>query len=533
MPSTVAPDTRDRSDTAFFGHPRGLSTLFFTEMWERFSYYGMRAFLLLFMVAEKDKGGMGLSAAEAGLIYGMYTSSVYLMSVPGGWIADRFLGLQRAVLIGGALIMFGHIALALPMDKTFYVGLGLVVLGTGLLKPNISAIVGRLYPQDDKRRDSGYSIYYMGINLGAFLAPLACGFLAQSNSFRTFLSDQGIDPNSAWHFGFGAAAVGMFFGLIQYVLGVRHLKEAGKKPTPPESEAHAARNRLILAGAIAATIGIPILFGLLHTNDIMKVGDSFSILLTVLPLGIFIPLMIWGCQNTDERRRLAVIMVLFAGAAMFWFCFDQAGSTLNLFAENHTRNSLLGFEFPSSWFQSINAVFVVALAPVFAILWVVLAKRGKEPSAPAKFGAGLVLVGLGFAVLLPAAATIDGPESGLASFIGVAHEPVRVSPIWLVMLYFVHTTAEMCLSPVGLSSMSKLAPERIGGLVMGIWFLASSVGNFLAGQAAGYSDRSAHVAFLTAMIILPAILGGVLFVLTKPIGRMLARGQEAVKPAGH
>jgi POT family proton-dependent oligopeptide transporter len=532
MPSTVAPETRDRSDTAFFGHPRGLSTLFFTEMWERFSYYGMRAFLLLFMVAEKDKGGMGLSAAEAGLIYGMYTSCVYLMSVPGGWIADRFLGLQRAVLIGGALIMFGHISLAMPWEQSFYVGLGLVVLGTGLLKPNISAIVGRLYGVTDARRDSGYSIYYMGINLGAFLAPLACGFLAQSNTFRTFLSDQGIDPNSAWHFGFGAAAVGMFFGLVQYVLGVRHLKDAGKRPTPPENEAAAARNRIILAAALGATVGIPVLFALLHTNGIMDVGDSFSILLTVLPIGLFTSLMIWGCTNTDERRRLAVIMVLFAGAAMFWFCFDQAGSTLNLFAERHTQNSLLGFDFPSSWFQSINAVFVVALAPVFAILWVVLAKRGKEPSAPAKFGAGLVLVGLGFAVLLPAAATIDGPESALGSFIGVSHDPVRVSPAWLVMLYFVHTLAEMCLSPVGLSSMSKLAPERIGGLVMGIWFLASSVGNFLAGKAAGYSDRSDHMTFLTVMIILPAILGVILFVLVKPIGRMLAAGKATAEP-GH
>jgi POT family proton-dependent oligopeptide transporter len=533
MPSTVAPETRDRSDTAFFGHPRGLSTLFFTEMWERFSYYGMRAFLLLFMVADKDKGGMGLSAAEAGIIYGMYTASVYLMSVPGGWIADRYLGLQRAVLIGGALIMFGHVSLALPIDEGFFVGLGLVVLGTGLLKPNISAIVGRLYGQTDARRDSGYSIYYMGINIGAFLAPLVCGFLAQSNTFRTFLSDQGIDPNSAWHFGFGAAAVGMFFGLVQYVLGTRHLKDAGKRPTPPANELERKRNHIILVAAIAAVIAVPILFGFLDARGVMSVDDSFSILLAILPVGLFTSLMIWGCTNTDERRRLAVIMVLFTGAAMFWACFDQAGSTLNLFAERHTRNSLLGFEFPSSWFQSINAVFVVALAPVFAVLWVVLARRGKEPSSPAKFGAGLVLVGLGFAVLIPAAFTIDGPETVATAFVGVEHSPVKVSPGWLVMLYLVHTMAEMCLSPVGLSSMSKLAPERIGGLVMGIWFLASAVGNFLAGRAAGFSDRSDHVTFLTVMILLPAALGVVLFILTKPIGRMLARGETAAPPAAH
>jgi POT family proton-dependent oligopeptide transporter len=531
MSSTVAPETRDRSDTAFFGHPRGLSTLFFTEMWERFSYYGMRAFLLLFMVASKDKGGMGLSAAEAGLIYGMYTSSVYLMSVPGGWIADRFLGLQRAVLIGGILIMSGHIALAMPMDGSFYVGLGLVVLGTGLLKPNISAIVGRLYGPDDKRRDSGYSIYYMGINLGAFIAPLVCGFLAESDSFRTFLSNQGIDPNSAWHFGFGAAAVGMAFGIVQYALGTRHLKGAGRSPTPPENAAAAARNRIILVAALGAVFGLPVVFYLLDSNGIMSIKDSFSYLLTILPIALFSSLMVWGCTNTDERRRLAVIMVLFAGAAMFWFCFDQAGSTLNLFTERHTERSMLGFKFPASWFQSINAVFVVALAPVFAILWVVLAKRGKEPSAPAKFGASLILVGLGFAVLIPAAITIDGPETGIGELVGVAYDPVKVSPAWLVMLYFVHTMAEMCLSPVGLSSMSKLAPERIGGLVMGIWFLASSVGNFLAGMAAGYAEPAAHTTFFTVMIILPAALGVILFLLVKPISRMLARGQDAAKPA--
>ena len=531
MPSPSAPETRDRSDTAFFGHPRGLSTLFFTEMWERFSYYGMRAFLMLFMVAPKDRGGMGLSAAEAGVVYGMYTASVYLMSVPGGWIADRFLGLQRAVLIGGILIMCGHIALALPMEESFYAGLGLVVLGTGLLKPNISAIVGRLYGADDARRDSGYSIYYMGINVGALIAPLACGFLAESESFRTFLSNQGLDPNSAWHYGFGAAAVGMFFGIVQYALGTRHLKGAGRLPAPPENEAAARRNRFILVGALAAVFGLPVLFYALHDAGIVSIEDSFSYLLTVLPIALFTSLLIWGCTNTDERRRLAVIMVLFAGAAMFWFCFDQAGSSLTLFTERHTERTLLGFEFPASWFQSINAFFVILLAPVFAILWVVLAKRGKEPSAPAKFGAGLVLVGLGFAVVIPAAITIDGPDTTMSALIGVEYDPVQVSPMYLVMLYFVHTVAEMCLSPVGLSSMSKLAPERIGGLVMGIWFLAASVGNFLAGQAAGFAEPIKHVTFFTVMVLLPAALGIVLFILTRPIKRMLARSGEPAAPA--
>jgi POT family proton-dependent oligopeptide transporter len=525
MSSTVAPETRDRSDTAFFGHPRGLSTLFFTEMWERFSYYGMRAFLVFYMTAPVDKGGLGFSLAVAGIIYGMYTASVYLMGVPGGWIADRFLGLRRAVMIGGALIMAGHAVLALPIEQGFYLGLALVVLGTGLLKPNISALVGQLYGPSDIRRDAGYSLYYMGINIGAFGAPLVCGYLAQDERFRYWLEHSaGVDPNSAWHIGFGAAAVGMFLGLVQYILGVRHLKGAGEHPTPPKNEAEAGRNKLILGGILAAVIGLPALIYVLHDTGVLAdkeaVGNFFGVILALLTIALFTGLYTVGCQSTDERRQLIVIFVLFLGATMFWACFDQAGSVLNLFADTHTRRELLGFSFPASWLQSVNSLFVISFAPVVAALRVVLAKRKREPSSPAKFGTGLVLVGLGFAVMIPAASMIeagDGP----------------VSPGFLIGLYLMHTFAELCLSPVGLSSMSKLAPARWGGLVMGIWFLASANGSFLAGRAVGLSEDMEPTDFFTLMIILPAALGAVFFALVRPISRMLARSETGKEPAGH
>jgi POT family proton-dependent oligopeptide transporter len=517
----------DRSDTAFFGHPRGLSTLFFTEMWERFSYYGMRAFLVLFMTADTKAGGLGFSPAKAGIIYGMYTASVYLMSVPGGWIADRFLGLRRAVLIGGVGIMFGHIALAMPIAQGFYAGLILIVLGTGLLKPCISTIVGQLYTKEDPRRDAGYSIYYMGINIGAFFAPLLCGYLAQDERFRYFLKHSlSVDPNSAWHFGFAAAAVGMAAGLIQYYLGMRHLGDVGAKPVAPANPAEASRNKTILAAILAGVVALPVTIVVLLKAGVLggeeDVRNLFGLVLIAVSVAVF-AMLYRGAENRDETRRVTVILVLFVGAVMFFGCFEQAGSVLNLFAENHSRRDLAGFSFPASWLQSVNSVFIIVLAPVFAALWVWWNKRGSEPSAPAKFGAGLVLVGAGFLVMIPAAMAIDGDPIKLSGYFGALPAPTLVSPSWLIGLYFMHTCAELCLSPVGLSSMSKLAPQRWGGFVMGIWFLGAAIGNFLAGQVVEYSDRMAPTDFFLMMIAFPVILAAVFFVLVKPIGRMLAR----------
>ncbi len=450
------------SDRAFFGHPRGLSTLFFTEMWERFSYYGMRALLILFMTAAPAAGGLGFDTATAGAVYGLYTSMVYMVTLPGGWIADRLIGQRRAVLYGAIIIASGHFSMAFPSLTTFYLGLVLIVIGTGLLKGNISVLVGQLYPPGDNRRDAGFSIYYMGINTGAFLAPLICGFLGQRVN---------------WHLGFAAAGVGMVFGIIQYVLGARHLGNVGLDPTPASSPAAAATlwQRTMLWGGISlvacVAFGLALYAGVLPITP-TQIADAAGYLLLVTTIVFFGWLFFGGDWTPVERKRLYVIGVFFLAAALFWSEFEQAGSTLNLFADRSTRTSILGWNFPSSWFQSFNALFIILFAPVFAWLWVRLGDR--EPSSPVKFGIGLIGVGAGFAVLIPAA---QAAESG-----------ALVSPLWLTSTYLVHTFAELCLSPVGLSSMTKLAPARVAGLMMGVWFLGAAVGNFIGGRLASFYE---------------------------------------------
>lgn len=464
------------SDKAFFGHPRGLSTLFFSEMWERFSYYGMRGFLLLYMVADVENGGLGLSVPVGTAVYGTYTSMVYLLSLPGGWLADRLLGPRRAVLYGGILIAAGHFSLAFPAEATFYLGLLLVVFGTGLLKPNISVIVGHLYGEKDIRRDSGFTIFYMGINLGAFMGPLITGYLVQNAGFRTWLSGMGMDPNSAWHWGFGAAGVGMTLGLIQYIASGKLLGEAGLKPSPaksPEAFAQLKRTATIWFGVFLASLvvlGFSLSSGSITITP-EQVTTGYRYVLIAVVVGFFWWLFEGPGNNwtREERGRLWVITVMFVAAAIFWSVFEQAGSTLNLFATGSTDNRLFGLNFPSVWFQSLNALFIVMFAPVFAWLWVKMGS--KQPASPAKFSFGLMGVGLGFLLLVPAAQ--------LASSGGL------VSPLWLTGVYLIHTWAELALSPVGLSSMTKLAPPRIVSLMMGVWFLGASVGNYLGGEMAG------------------------------------------------
>jgi POT family proton-dependent oligopeptide transporter len=436
----------------FFGHPRGLATLFMTELWERFSYYGMRALLVLFMTASAASGGLGFDVAKAGALYGLFTSMVYLLSLPGGWIADRILGQRKAVLYGGALIAAGNLCLALPAAYTFYFGLALAATGTGLLKPNVSVMVGQLYEAGDRRRDAGFSIFYMGINLGAFLAPLACGYLGQKVN---------------WHLGFGLAAVGMILGLIQYVAGGRHLREAGLCSALPANPAQAASQRRWLGAGLGAAL---ILIGALVMLDVtaQALSDALGVVLLVTVVVFFVWLFFGGDWTPVERKRLFVVGVLFAASALFWCLFEQAGSTLNLFAERSTDKNVLGFAFPASWLQSLNALFIIALAPVFAWVWVKLGAR--EPSSPAKFVFGLLTAGLGFAVL----------DAGASKAVGGA----QVSPLWLVGVYLLHTIGELCLSPIGLSAMTKLAPVRIGSLLMGVWFLSLSVGNYLGGRIA-------------------------------------------------
>jgi proton-dependent oligopeptide transporter, POT family len=494
------------SQRGFFGHPAGLSTLFFTEMWERFSFYGMRAFLLLYMTAAASVGGMGLDAAIAAPIYGMYTSLVYLSNLPGGWIADRLLGPRRAVLYGAIIIACGHFSLAVPATAAFYLGLLLIVLGTGLLKPNISVMVGQLYTDQDVRRDSAFSIFYMGINLGAFIGPLITGFLAQSDSFRATLAGWGFDPNSAWHWGFGAAGVGMTLGIVQYIAGGRRLGSAGLKPVATDSAAADSRYRKRAWLSIGA--GFFILFGLgvgIATGALAvtakQVTSVYSAVLVAITIAFFAGLFVAGKWTRAERDRLYLIVVLFIAAALFWSVFEQAGSTLNLFADRSTDNRLFGYSFPSSWWQSVNALLIFILAPVFAWLWVKLGDR--QPASPTKFALGLIGVGLGFLVLMPAAQFAAGGA--------------KVGLFWLFAVYLVHTLAELCLSPVGLSAMTQLAPRKITSVMMGVWFLAASVGDFAAGQAASFYESMPLPRLLATVAVLPILAGVLMFVLRRPL----------------
>jgi POT family proton-dependent oligopeptide transporter len=495
-PHRVAVRTVAPHDRAFFGHPRGLSTLFFTEMWERFSYYGMRALLILFMTASAAEGGLGFDTAAAGAVYGLYTSMVYMACLPGGWVADRLIGQRRAVLWGGILIAAGHFSMAMASLLTFYLGLLLIVLGTGLLKGNISVLVGTLYSPTDNRRDAGFSIYYMGINLGAFIAPLVCGYLGQR-----------VD----WHIGFAAAGVGMVLGVIQYVLGDKYLGEGGKKPAVSTADEYASnRSRAIITAllfvAVVGGVGVGAYTGALPVTP-TQIADWAGYLLLTVVLGFFVWLFASSSWTSEERKRLYAITVFFLAAALFWSLFEQAGSTLNLFADRDTRTSILGWSFPSSWFQSMNSFFVWSFAPVFAWLWLALARSGREPSTPIKFALGLILVGAGFAVLIVAA--------------GLSANGVQVSPMWLTVTYLLHTFGELCLSPVGLSAMTKLAPARIAGLMMGVWFLATSVGNFIAGRLAGFYEAMPLPTLFTNIALFGIVAGLLMLPFAPPIKRMM------------
>jgi len=493
-PATALDTAVSPHDRAFFGHPRGLSTLFFTEMWERFSYYGMRALLILFMTASVADGGLGFDTAVAGAIYGLYTSMVYMSTLPGGWLADRVIGQRRAVLYGGIVIAAGHFSMAFPSLATFYLGLFLIVIGTGLLKGNISVIVGQLYGPKDSRRDAGFSIYYMGINLGAFISPLVCGYLGQRVN---------------WHAGFAAAGFGMVLGVVQYVYGSRYLGEAGLHPavTSPSATEAARRQAMIWGGVIAAIaliIGIGTWTGAIPITA-TQIADTAGYLLLALCVVFFAWLFFAGDWTSEERKRLYAIGVFFLAAALFWSLFEQAGSTLNLFADRDTRTTFLGWSYPSSWFQSMNSLFIWAFAPVFAWLWIRLHDR--EPSTPVKFALGLLLVGGGFAVLVIAA--------------NLARQGVQVSPTWLTVVYLLHTFGELCLSPVGLSAMTKLAPARIAGLMMGVWFLATSVGNFIAGRLAGFYESMPLPTLFLNIALIGIVSGVLMLMLAPPIKRLM------------
>lgn len=539
------------SQQQWFGHPRGLSTLFFTELWERFSYYGMRGILILFMVATLAEGGLGFSDAKAAAIYGLYTGMVYLLALPGGWVADNLWGQKKAVFAGGCIIAAGHFSMAMPAFGVpelpfFYGGLLLIVMGTGLLKPNVSTIVGELYPEGGARRDAGFSIFYMGINIGALAGPMVCGYLGE---------------NVNWHWGFSAAGFGMVLGLVQYRLGIPFLGRAGELSSgdAPAEVAAKARN-FYLALALAAALVVTFVFmatgGVLNvTLQQVATWFGFGILALVvlyfayLVLGwtwsagfliVFVAAaaVLTGRLPTEqagsyavaglvvlfilvnlgnlavrreavsmEKRRLLVIFWLFLLAALFWSGFEQAGSSMNLFAERLTDRVVFGWEAPASWLQSINPLFIITLAPVFGVLWTWLARRKANPSIPLKFSLGLLGLAAGFFVLAWGAAN------------ATAENPV--TPAWLIVTYFLHTCGELCLSPVGLSSMTKLAPKNRVGQMMGVWFIAAALGNVIAGLIAGQLEQlSSQALFSTVAVIIGG--GGLLaLLLAWPVRKLM------------
>ncbi len=459
-------------DRSFFGHPRGLSTLFFTEMWERFSYYGIRPLLILFMAAAVSQGGFGIERTQASAIVGIYAASVYLASLPGGWVADRLLGLRRAVMLGAVLISVGHISIGtsafIHARAPFFLGLIFIVLGTGLLKPNISAIVGDLYPEGGARRDAGFSIFYVGINSGAFAGQIMTGFLGET---------------IGWHWGFGIAGVGMLAGLAWFALNAsKTLGNLGLDIVRDPDPVKQASQQRIMKVALAIGLGLLALVFVLAAMetihlDPQAIGKNMTYVLVGIAALYFGYVFAAGGLNSGEKKRVVVIAILFVFASIFWAAFEQAPTSLNLFAKDFTDRNLFGFEIPATWFQSVNSVFIILLAPVFAAIWLSLGRRDKNPSSPTKFAMGLLFAAIGFAIMIPAANLIV--NSGGA---------IKVSPWWLVVSYFFQTLGELRLSPVGLSSMTKLSPRKYVGQMMGIWFLATSVGNLIAGLVGGNVD---------------------------------------------
>jgi len=483
-------------------HPRGLYTLFFTEMWERMSYYGMRALLVLFMTAAIDKGGLGFDDVTATAIYGLYTAAVYLAALPGGWIADRLIGAQRAVWYGGIVIALGHFTLAIPAGPSFYLGLMLVVLGTGLLKPNISAIVGELYSTNGGSRDAGFTIFYMGINLGAMIGPLICSTLGESDVF-------------GWHYGFAAAGVGMLIGLIQYRWSRRHLGDAGSCPAHQRSDSDASGAPVYGWLKVGVGVGLIVFIVLLGVSGALKIDPvrlarGTTYIISAIAVMYFAYIFMFGRLSAFERNCVTVIVILVIAEAVFWSGFEQAGSSLNLFAERYTDRFLFSFEIPAGWFQSLNPLFILIFAPFMAGLWINLGRRNMDPSIPVKFGLGLIQLGLGFLIMYGASSFVVGGEN--------------VLPGWLLFTYLLHTTGELCLSPVGLSAISKLSPKRFVSQMMGIWFLGTALGSLLAGLLAGRFNPESldDMPGLYLQIIAIAVVAGILMLmLALPVRKLI------------
>ena len=431
--------------TDFLGHPKGLFVCFATEMWERFSYYGMRALLILYLTKHWE-----FTDATSYLIYGAYTSLVYIMPVFGGMLADQILGSKKAVTYGAILLVFGHLGMTVESnEQIFYLSLALIVSGVGFLKPNISTMVGALYEEGDPRRDSGFTIFYMGINIGAFTATLLCGYLGEQ---------------VGWAYGFGAAGIGMLFGLIIFLWGQKYLEGLAEPP----SNKYLQKMNGISYESWAYISGI---FMVLVTWFLVQNSQLVGQLLGgfgAIFIGAWLLYALFRCAP-DERDRLIVVGILILFSLIFWALFEQAGSSLNILTDRGVNRVIFGWEVPASMFQSLNAGFIFTIAPLFAMLWIALAKRNMEPSTPIKFSIGIIFVGLGFLALVYGMRSSEGLQTGV---------------LWIILIYLLHTLGELCLSPVGLSSVTKLSPQRIVGFMMGMWFFASAAGNYVAGLIA-------------------------------------------------
>ena len=552
--STTSAGTLEAQKNDFFGHPRGLSTLFFTELWERFSYYGMRALLVLFMTAEAigNNPGLGLSVGEATAIYGLYTFFVYMLSLPGGWIADNIWGQRKAVFIGGIIIAMGHFSMAVPTTTFFFIGLALIVIGTGLLKPNVSSMVGDLYPEGGAKRDAGFSIFYMGINFGAILGPLLCGLLGEGYN---------------WHYGFTLAGFGMILGLISYKIGGKYLGTAGDLKVDVDPDTLAKRSKIFytvvsIIGALIVLLGFLVSSGAIELA-LESLAGNLGLVAVVITIAFFGYIIFFGGHTGEEKKRLGVIFWLFILAAIFWSGFEQAGSSLNIFTAELVNRSagpnvflggigalmlaallaiplgyytyktwirediwsvakiavvftsvgLLGlvywmlsqvgkgWEIPASTLQLINPSFIVIFAPIFGFMWTWLASKNANPSIPMKFALGLLGLSVGFFVLAWGSANASNTN--------------LVSPAWLIVMYFLHTVGELCLSPVGLSSMTKLSPKSRVSQMMGIWFVAAALGNLIAGLVAGQLENLAPASLFQAVALFVGG-GGVIAILAAP-----------------
>ena len=484
----------------FKEHPRGLYTLFFTEMWERMSYYGMRGILVLFMTATILEGGLEIDAVSASAIYGIYSACVYLVALIGGWLADRHIGQQKAILYGGIVIMLGHFLLAFTNLQTFYLGLIFVVLGTGLLKPNISAIVGGLYEDDIEKKQSGFTIFYMSINIGSVLGFFICGYLGE---------------NVGWHYGFAAAGVGMALGLIQFLLTRKNLGSIGSAPSVILNKDTKVKelkifNFLMISFFIVIFLG---LFGFIKFDPI-PVANMLTVFILLIAVSYFLYLFTLGRLNIEERKKIILIIVLFFGAAFFWSGFDQAGSSFNIFAKEYTDRLVFGWEYPASWLQVLNPILVVILSPFMAYIWFFLGKRMLDPSLPFKFGLGLIFMAIGFLFI--------------ASGASIAIQEGSAGAKWLLLTYLFHTIGELTLSPIGLAAISNLSPKRFVGQMMGIWFLASSLGAIIAGLLSGqatYDGLDSMPDLFNKIAILSSVIGLLLILISKPLNDWVFKKQ--------